>query len=247
MGSRKKQVKRTPQEYHEAAVSHMNQVATRIMGVLEYKAGKQPVEAALGIIAKDLQFVVNIVREMKSVLYANAVPQDKPAVPFTERFPKTMEPSPQGGNTPLGAAPLCYKCNQHRDANVHINEGFIGYHEYVPTPEPREWRPIGMPKFAGPPALYPMQDIHERLKALETETVTHDMTLRIAKLEERCDINRDAVAASRKLLSERISELEARVSAVLERLSLQRTGEGNVAMYAKAAKKKRGMRGDSNI
>lgn len=246
MGSRKKQVKRTPQEYHEAAVSHMNQVATRIMGVLEYKAGKQPVEAALGIIAKDLQFVVNIVREMKSVLYANAVPQGKPAVPSTERFPKTMEPSPQGGNTPLGAAPLCYKCSQHRDANVHINEGFIGYHEYVPTPEPR-MLPIGMPKFAGPPALYPMQDIHERLKALETETVTHDMTLRIAKLEERCDINRDAVAASRKLLSERISELEARVSAVLERLSLQRTGEGNVAMYAKAAKKKRGMRGDSNI
>jgi len=34
-----------------------------------------------------------------------------------------------------GSAPLCFECNQHRDANIHLPQyGYDGHHAYSDTP-----------------------------------------------------------------------------------------------------------------
>lgn len=257
MGSRKKVTEPTPQDYHDAVMVGLNHAVTRIAGMLEHKAGKAQVETALSIIHKDLQYVVGTVRdidnrtkEMKHAQQTGLVQNSAGHWMKPLSIPESQIPPFQGGNIPLGAAPLCAKCNAHRDANVHINEGFIGYHEYVPTankPEDRSGVVSGGFPRQGFPQLNPMQDIHERLlKLAELERLmderitnvargaatvgtTELLVTRVVQLEKSHVTLGDAYLRRIEKLERRYSELvgknqelEARVSAVLERLSLEK-------------------------
>lgn len=146
----------------------------------------------LGMIFRDLQFVVRTVRdidnrtkEMRSVQYAPPpapLPEPSNYAEGAKAF-EAHEANKRQTGYDTGAAPLCYKCGLHRDANVHLRRDSIHFHEYQVDHQTGNAKKLAM-----------LDGLLQRL----TATVSNH----IANLEQRQDVQK-----------RRLDELEERINA----------------------------------